>query len=354
MFLYELAIELGQRSTDVVDVAAQLGLGELGPGSPLEPHQVEALRARLGHGYAPAVAPPPPVGSYAQASPLGAAPLTPMPAAHQAPPPPPPPPPPAPVGMGGTPAPPASPYAGPDAPLVAPPPGPGWSPVAPPPGAPTFLPPTAPGPAPAAPPPAWPGGPASPDAGGRGMGRGQIAALVAVGVLVVGLFAFMALNTGPDKARQEAIRAQDESATTVTFAAPPTTTTTTTVPVTTTTTTSPNIPRNAAVFCEGARAVTAFELRSVADRLDQDFASMRARLATARASWEAGAAKMQVGAPPTLDASLATYVRGYKSLFDAVASSPTPEELRSRLDVAGVQAASAEGERIGTAVRSAC
>ena len=54
MYLYELALELGQRSTDLADRAAQLGFVGLGPSSVLTPEQVAALR-----GAVPATPPPP-------------------------------------------------------------------------------------------------------------------------------------------------------------------------------------------------------------------------------------------------------------------------------------------------------
>ena len=54
MLLYELAMELDQRSPDVVEAARALGFGDLTAASDLDRDQVAALRSR----FAPAVAPP--------------------------------------------------------------------------------------------------------------------------------------------------------------------------------------------------------------------------------------------------------------------------------------------------------
>ena len=69
MLLYELAITLDKRSPDLVDAAAELGMGELQPATDLDAAQVAALRAHfagasppplapLGSGAAPLPAPP--------------------------------------------------------------------------------------------------------------------------------------------------------------------------------------------------------------------------------------------------------------------------------------------------------
>lgn len=55
MLLYELAVELGQRSPDLADAARELGLGELGPASELDAAQVAALRSRFGPAVSAAV-----------------------------------------------------------------------------------------------------------------------------------------------------------------------------------------------------------------------------------------------------------------------------------------------------------
>lgn len=91
MFLYELALQLGVRSTDLVDRARDLGL-DVGPSSFLGPEQVQRLTA--------AAAPPPPTG----------APVTPAPPSA-IPPPPPGPPPAGSPSMGSPPPPPPPPGA---------------------------------------------------------------------------------------------------------------------------------------------------------------------------------------------------------------------------------------------------
>lgn len=61
MFLFELAMELGERSADMADAAPSLGFEGLTPTSDLTPEQVAAFRARFAK--AP-VAPLPPAGAY--------------------------------------------------------------------------------------------------------------------------------------------------------------------------------------------------------------------------------------------------------------------------------------------------
>ncbi len=61
MHLFELAIELGERSADMAEAAESLGFEGITPTSELTPEQVQAFRAR----YAKA-APPPPAGSAYQ------------------------------------------------------------------------------------------------------------------------------------------------------------------------------------------------------------------------------------------------------------------------------------------------
>ncbi|MEZ5183769.1 MAG: translation initiation factor IF-2 N-terminal domain-containing protein [Acidimicrobiales bacterium] len=48
MFLYELAIELDRRSGELIDLAAELGMGVVTASSTLDATQVHQLRARLG------------------------------------------------------------------------------------------------------------------------------------------------------------------------------------------------------------------------------------------------------------------------------------------------------------------
>lgn len=74
MFLYELALETGERSPDLVARAHRLGLTGVGPGTLLDPAQVSLLR---GNG---AAVPPPPPPSRHQAGPWAAPPGVPVPA----------------------------------------------------------------------------------------------------------------------------------------------------------------------------------------------------------------------------------------------------------------------------------
>jgi hypothetical protein len=165
MFLYELAIELGKHSNELVHAASESGMVGVGPATMLDAVQVASLRAQFGVA-AGAPPPPPPPG------PSSSRPPTPGP--------------------------------------VAPP---SWGP---PPGASGLSPGAAGLPLPA------PMRPESPllgpsDAYGSsapvGMSIGdedepgwssiQIAVVAAVVVAVVGLFAFMALNSGPSSEQRE-------------------------------------------------------------------------------------------------------------------------------------------------------
>src|SRR5690606_16406581 len=72
MYLYELALELGERSTDLAERAAQMGFVGIGPSSTLTAEQVAALRGQgrveqrgaltFGAGN-PVPPPPPPIGA---------------------------------------------------------------------------------------------------------------------------------------------------------------------------------------------------------------------------------------------------------------------------------------------------
>lgn len=181
MFLYELALEMGVRSPDLVERAAALGLAGVGPSSELTAVQVASLRSGVPAPPPPPSRPDPPTGpgTDSQAD-------APWRTARDGP-----------VSWASTHSAPDDGSSGPPWPAqssLAPPPG--WTPGAggaPPPGlAGTGV----PSPPPDAKPERW-------------------SQWVAVGVLaplIVVLFAFMFVNSGPDERRQKAIAERADAA----------------------------------------------------------------------------------------------------------------------------------------------
>lgn len=365
MFLYELAIELGVHSSELVDAAGTLGLGPLTPATMLSAAEVAALRQHLAIAGPPrravpgsAVPPLPavPTGPLV-AEPPGAAsaPVPQAPATWGPPVAPPPglaPPPPAPT--------PAAPATGVPAPAVFAPPPPGDLPTfeaAPePPGSGSGAGLGAPlGPTPptswdlhgASPPP--PPGP--PPTGGDdqdGWSMGQKVAVGVVALLVVGLFGFMLANTGPDAERERELaladqrieREREEAART----------STTTVPETTTTTAAPEPGRNDVVdleaFCTGNVGIGTFELRMVAAIGDEDFADLRAVVRDRSAGWRESVDLIQRGAPRALHDEIDTYRTAYEQYFEAISTSSDFEALEGKVDELTMARASSAGQQI--------
>jgi hypothetical protein len=361
MFLYELAIELGVRSSDVVDAASLLGFAEVGPASSLTPEQTAALRrhfAELGPAQRPALgssaplpavpsgpllAEPPPSGGVERAATAPASWGPPVPPPSFTPPPP---------------EPPTAPVASSGAPVFTPPP------PEPPSGTGTVgiegatLPPT--------PPTTWPsGGGAPPSAGpvaGDGTGaeggwsNGQKVVLAAVALLVMGLFGYMVINTGPDRERERAILAADEAIERDRAAAATSTTEATTTTEAATTTVAPNAyaPTDVEAFCRGGLAVATFELRLVAAIVDADFAEVRAIVVDRRAAWHDDLRVMASGAPPIQIDDIERYEAGYVAFFDAIEASRTLEEAYSIVDELTLARASNAGQEWGRLVTFHC
>lgn len=372
MFLYELAVELGHRSTDVAAAAEDLGLGALSPATMLDAAQVDALRRHFRQlaPSQPAITPPPLPAAPAAPLTFGAPPVPPAPApgpgvpAGAA----------APPSWGPPPAPPAGamvhqpPPPPPTAPPISglgPPPGagapPGWMSPPPPPVGPAFLPPSDPSFAPPPPPPpsgaaAAASAPASPTGPG-GLSRGQLAALGVVGVLVLGLFGFMVLNTGPDHARQQALAQQAKSATTVTFQASTTSEPPTTEPPTPTSAAGPDryAVRDRTAFCDAARVVTAFELRLTAEAVDGGFEGFKQLGAQDQEKWRTAVVTLRGTGPIALESDLDQYLRLYTDMFEAAAESTTKEQFAQRIDAAALtDLAQGPGRRINQQVASTC
>lgn len=358
VFLYELALTLDQRSSDVIEVAEGLGLGEVLAGSELNPDQVAAIRAH----YAALAAPPPLAPLNSGLPSLPAVPTGPLVAEPG-------------LGQPGGPAswgPPApEDAAGPPDPLAAPmPTAPAsWGP---PPGVGE---PEHPGPrfeygdAPMAevvdapfgladvtlpPPPAAPASPTNADEDEPRFARSQVAAIAVAVVLVVGLFGFMVANTGPDKEREQEI-ASGEAAIQAEIKA-----TTTTAPTTTATPTTEPPAQDVyeAVdvdkFCEGGLRISTFELRLAAGLLDGDMGEVQDLVATRRADWRTDVDLLAQGAAPTYLNDIEKYRAGYEKFFDAIASSSTVEDAYAKVDRLELVRAANAGQEFSTQIEFLC
>lgn len=393
VFLYELAMALDERSPDLVEAGLELGMGELQPASELTTEQVTALRnhvaaRRRPPPLAPARGGPPPLPAV-ETGPLAAEGLTEPPTflpprpgvptapASWGPPTPEPTSPDGSVAWGSpvpapTPAPPAS-TVSPPATWGAPTPPPDPNHQGPyfayPEGQPADLvdPPigltdvTLPPPPPPTKPPAVPV--EDQPTGPLGLRKGQLVALGAVAVVVVGLFAFMIANTGPDKAKERALaesKAKLEAQLNDTTIPPPTTTTSATTtedpaaPATTAPVADPNAMADRSTFCRGGVAAATFELRLVAAMADQNFGELSRLVRERRARWDADVAAMKAGAPPNLQDEIARYQSGYAGFFDAIASSSTLQEAYGKVDRSTLQDSSAAGKSIGQLVTGSC
>jgi len=416
VFLYELAIDLDVRSTELVDAAAEMGMGELQPAAELDAQQVSALRARFGRPVAPplpppaaAAAPPAPTGgrlrrkrepAAAPAPPAPAAPgaapgpavwgaqgptpLAPAPAAGLgvpatwgAPTPTPAPPPPAPPSQLGSPvswgAPsPVPPSSVPgEGPAAAPSPAPpvAASPVAPAHWGPPVPAPTAStGPGPVGPAFSYPEG-SAPPAGGPGLGApapmaygapgvppmptpgpvasggtstGQKVLIGGVIAAVLALFAFMAVNTGPDEERQDAIEASDAAAEREAGNVDPASSADVDGPV------------DVAEFCRGGRGIMPIELRIAAAITDDDFPELQAVIRERREAWSEAVDAMAAGASPAVADDVEAYRSGYLTYFEAIESSSSLLDLQRNLDRDAIAGSTRAGQAINAEIAAEC
>lgn len=312
MFLYELAIELDLRSTELAADASRLGMGEVGPTTDLSPEQVAALRAGLrvdvGRGAVPAWAEAAARSIPALAAPDGWGPAGAVPASPPGPPPGAPPtmvPPPLPPPLSAQPA---SPPAGADAPPPFPAPG---------------GPPTGWGPTPSLPTPQ----PVDPSQRTWRDAPAQLAAIGVVVLLVAALFVYMAANSGPDETKEAQLRAADRRAEAAPAATLPPTTATFPTPVETTI-----LPGSAldpdyefvdrGRFCDGARGTAAFELRISAGAIEGDWQAVRSALVDGRSDWRTAVDELDAGAAPYLASDVDRYRTSYEQMIgDAEAAS---------------------------------
>lgn len=337
MFLYELALQLGERSTDLVERAKAQGMA-VEPSTFLNEQQIAALR-----GTAPQVPPPPP-------------------------------PPAAPDGWGSpaAPVPPAGPArtGGPLSRVTPPPTPPGWGPPgvvgpgaggpppsgwAPPVGPPTGMP--GAGPAPWGPPGAvqpnpWgatPMGPRPPHKPPRSP-VGPV--LLVIGLIaVLGGLAFFFVGSSSDdddnETSTEALSAPDDLDSTTPY-------------------TPPDEDRQAQVddiatgvsdaftFCEGARGILPLETSMMQAGLDQDVDAIMASIRDNSEGWEEAVGLLADGSTGTLREDVNTYATYYRQLFTAFdqAASGSTDQLDKMQDTLSDLALT--GGRINAAVAKVC
>jgi hypothetical protein len=188
------------------------------------------------------------------------------------------------------------------------------------------------------------------------MGTGQKVAIGGAVAVVLGLFGFMALNTGPDHSRQRQIDAGEraiEAELAATTTAPPTTTTA--VP---TTTAAPAqdvyAPVDVDRFCQGGLGVATFELRMAAAIADGDFAELEGLVRDRRAGWNGDVDTMSSGAAPTLVDEIEQYRTGYDQLFDAVASSGSMDEVFGKVDQVTLAKSTNAARQVGAQIEFEC
>jgi len=329
VLLFELAISLDMRSSDLVDLARDAGLGSLQAGSDLDASQVAALRARAGGPIppAPSAAPTPagdlpPLGPATWGAPAPVDPGGPKAPAHWGPPP----------GVGSAPAPAP---AAPAAPLAAAPPSAAPLPPA-----------AAPGPVTTGSGPALWGAPTEPDvpaseepvvpvppSSSSGFSKGQLAAVGLAVVLAVGLFAFMAANTGGDEPPGEAAAAEQA------------------------TTAVPAGPRDEAAYCRGVEQVSPFVVelgRYAAGTAPEQFARFKALAAQQQASVDSGMDLIVANGPASSADDAAVLADGLDQVMGAAQASSSDAEFAAALRDAGPTSFSRELDRLVTEWSSVC
>jgi hypothetical protein len=282
MFLYELALELDEKSADLAAFAQRLGIEGLSAPSTLTREQVAAIRAAKAGQPVPGAGPAAWSDGEASGAPMGA-----------------------PVdGL----APPA------DMPHLVAPASP-WGAAAPPP--PGELPP--------------------PDDGDQG--RPGVAQKATIGVallLVAALFGYMVMGTGKDTKRVRQLAAKnvlDDAKPLPTLAPIPSTTTTPrTFDAGPTQTTAPPEPSVDAVkFCTAARHMAAFELRVTAGEIESDWQSARDAVKTGQATWEQAVTDMIASGPSAIRDPLGVYRDTYHVLFSHLAGATSSDEAIAAL-----------------------
>ena len=334
MFLYELALELGDKSGELAELAATLGIEGLGAPSELTREQVQQIRAaKLGHAAPGAIPPPPPpIGS-----PMAAGAATPT--------------------TGGVPGP--AMWAPPGEALVPPPAAPPSAGSIPPP-----------------PPPVGPGDPSPhlPFAAEPKFGRTQMAMVAAVVVLMVGLFGYMVTHSGPDAAAKQRVdaaneRDRNEPAPTV-AATVATTTTTEATPATTPTTTADgydvigdpvpgsdepsSAPKDLFDYCNGYQHLSAFLVDVARIQTDTSITSTKALIDQNRANIELGLDRLVGGGPPSMAGDLATLAKDLRIMVDTTDHAKTIDDVQVGLSQIPSGQVATILERVVADVRERC
>jgi hypothetical protein len=182
------------------------------------------------------------------------------------------------------------------------------------------------------PPPAGTGAPdepTGPDSGG--IGTGQKATIGVVVLLVVALFGYMVVHSGPDRKRERQLAAADARA----DAEP---VPTISIPPSTTSSTAPHastpppavgpseLPVDAAKFCNGVRHTYAFEMRFSASEVDDDWQAIKATVVEGRPAWEQAVADMLAGGSPAVQEAVTTYRDTYRALLDRLANATSGDD----------------------------
>ncbi|MEZ5204141.1 MAG: hypothetical protein R2701_07120 [Acidimicrobiales bacterium] len=323
MFLYELAVEFDVRSTELIDIAADLGMGSLSASAVLSPDQVARLRAHVGAGggrapWADAARPSGPIEFAPPAE-------EPEPPASTAPP-----------------------------SLVLPPSPPRGVP-APEPlefGPPVRFEPAVPSAAPASPTrpsspsprrrrpsetvddddeqQAPPAEPPRPMVGVGGATRNQRIALGSVIAAVVGLFGFMFVVGDRDSARERAIAAgevgePDRAKPAVA---------TTTEPEATATEIDGGDPADLATFCAGGRALEPLLAQIAASLHDDAIDELRDLVATSRGAWDRSLDQIEQGGSPGATGAVQAFRGEMEAWFaDVAVASSVADSYRSATEV---------------------
>lgn len=203
-------------------------------------------------------------------------------------------------------------------------------------------------------------GPAAPPSGG--MSTGQKVLIGGVIAAVIALFAFMAMNTGPDKEREEALAEQnadlveDLESTTTAPAEQETVPTTTAAPTPAPTQPAidPDEPVDTDRFCDGGLAITTFELRLTAAISDTDYGELKGLVLERRAAWSDDVGTLAAGAPPALVNDIEEYRGGYNVFFDAIESSSAMGEAYDKIDPDVLTDAATAGQAINEYINSEC
>jgi len=330
VFLYELAVEFDVRSTELIDIAADLGMGSLSASAVLSPDQVARLRAHVGAGggrapWADAARPSGPIEFAPPAE-------EPEPPASTAPPslvlPPSPP--------RGVPAPeplefgppvrfePAVPSAAPASPTRPSSPSPSPSPS------------SSPSPSPPPRPSATddeqqapPAEPPRPMVGVGGATRNQRIALGSVIAAVVGLFGFMFVVGDRDSARERAIAAgevgePDRAKPAVA---------TTTEPEATAKEVDGD-PADLATFCAGGRALEPLLAQIAASLHDDAIDELRDLVATSRGAWDRSLDQIEQGGSPGATGAVQAFRGEMEAWFaDVAVASSVADSYRSATEV---------------------